>query len=256
MTRTPESDGSFEAKVNARDRRRAEFVGTVSHDLKTPLNAIVGFTSVLLADASGFGPEQTRQLRLVYDSARSLLKRINDLLEFHRLEAGKMAAESDWFYAAELVIQLVESHRDAAEQGGATLRPELTGGPARLRSDARLLRRILDELLSNGIRFGGGEIRLSISSEQAPDDPERSRVRFLVSDGGSGFSDERRAELSEALDPRIDDLDRSYAGLGLGLALAREAASLLGGWIELAPPGAQAGGVSLVIELPTTDLEA
>jgi two-component system sensor histidine kinase/response regulator len=246
----------IERKVAARDRKRAEFVGTVSHDLKTPLNAIVGFTSVLLADATGFGPEQTRQLRLVYDSARSLLERINDLLEFHRLEAGKIEAGYDWFYVAELVIQMVESHREAAEQGGASLMPELTGGPARLRSDARLLRRILDEMVSNAIRFGGGEIRLSISSEQASHAPERTLVRFLVSDGGSGFSGARHAELTEALDPRTDDLDRSYAGLGLGLALAREAAGLLGGWIELAPPGSQAGGVSLVIDLASADLEA
>jgi len=77
----PETDTRIADRVAARDRQRAEFVGTVSHDLKTPLNAIVGFTSVLLADATGFAPEQKHQLQLVYDSARSLLERINALLD-------------------------------------------------------------------------------------------------------------------------------------------------------------------------------
>ncbi len=246
----------IEIAVADRDRQRAEFVGTISHDLKNPLNAIVGFTSVLLADSAGFGAEQVRQLRLVKDSARSMLGRIDALLEFHRIEAGKIEAKPDWFMPAEILIQLVESRRECARERGVELKLQMKDGLDRVLSDARLVRRVLDELLANAIRFsGGGEVVLSI--DIAPPDPDAGRrlVRIGVTDAGPGLSDEHRDQLVRSLDPSRGKVERSYKGLGLGLALAREAARLLGGRVELASPPGEGAHFRLVLDLPRQDVK-
>ncbi len=255
MTRPsePESESHIAERVAARDRQRAEFAGTVSHDLKTPLNAIVGFTSVLLADATGFAPEQKHQLQLVYDSARSLLERIDALLEFHRLEGGRIDAAPEWLLPAELLAALAESHRRAAARAGVELvLPPPGRGPQRLRTDARLVRRILDELVDNAIRFGGaGPCRLDLTAEAAA--AGALQLRLAVHNAAAGVAAERRRELETSLAPQPDPLARSYAGLGLGLALAREAARALGGFIALDEVEGRAR-FSLLLELAERDV--
>jgi signal transduction histidine kinase len=249
----PETATRIAERVAARDRQRAEFVGTVSHDLKTPLNAIVGFTSVLLADATGFAPEQKHQLQLVYDSARSLLERINALLEFYRLEGGRITAAPEWFMPAELLAALVETHREAAARAGVELASPPPGrGPQRLRADARLIRRALDELVDNAIRFGGaGPCRLDLTAQPAA--AGGLQVRFAVRNAATGVAADRRQALAVSLAPQPDPLARSYAGLGLGLALAREAARALGGFIALDEVEGRAR-FSLVLELADQDV--
>lgn len=255
MARPDGADDQWLTRIAERDRQRAEFVGTVSHDLKTPLNAIVGFTSVLLADADGLLPEQARQLRLVNDSARSLLARINGLLEFHRLQAGKVDLLADWFYPAELLLQVVEGRRPQAAGRGCELALEVTGGPVRVRADARLVRRVLEELLDNAIRFGGsGTIRLSLAAGSAKD-PGRGLVRFGVRDPGRDLGGPATEALRRAFDPGVDAFERSYRGLGLGLALAREAALALGGFVELAAGPDRDTCFCLVLELDDQDVQ-
>ena len=101
MNSSAEKD--LETLLDAYSRKRAAFAGTVSHDLKTPLNAVIGFSSVLMADSGSFSPEQNKQLSLVYDSAKSLLDRINRLLDFYRLEGGRVDMGRDWFALSEFL---------------------------------------------------------------------------------------------------------------------------------------------------------
>ncbi len=245
MTSLEEQIALLRQQVADRDQRRAEFVGTVSHDLKTPLNAIVGFTSVLLADAARLEPEQARQLRLIYDSARSLLARINDLLEFHRIEAGRFQRQAAWLQPDDLIAQLAAEHAERADEQGIQLIAEPGPEGLRIHSDANLIRRVLGELLDNAIRFGGpGQVHLRA---EAPAGAEA--VRFEVTDPGSGWRADRGEQLARALDPEVADLERSYEGLGLGLALAREAARLLGGAIELDASPGQSTRFALVLSL-------
>lgn len=251
MSSLDEQIALLRQQVADRDQRRAEFVGTVSHDLKTPLNAIVGFTSVLLADAARLEPEQARQLRLIYDSARSLLARINDLLEFHRIEAGRYQRQAVWLQPDELIAQLVAEHAERADEQGVKLVAEPGPTGVRIHSDANLIRRVLGELLDNAIRFGGpGQVRLAVEAPAG-----QTTLRLEVSDPGTGWRADRGEQLARALDPQASDLERSYQGLGLGLALAREAARLLGGTIELHAGPGQPTRFALVLTLEAQSIQ-
>jgi signal transduction histidine kinase len=233
------------------ERRKAEFVATVSHDLKTPLNAIVGFTSVLLQDAGQMPPDWAHQLRLVHQSSHQLLERINDLLEFHRLEAGKIVPAPGWLSPGEVVLQALEPFRQAAQAVGVELKTELGGAPRRLRCDHRLLLRILRELLSNGVRFTRqGSVTLRVGVDRA----QGISVRFLVQDTGLGLQAESLSTLRASLQAG-EPLQRSYAGLGLGLALCREAAGLLGGTLRVEGAPDQGCTFTLALNLSPEDVE-
>jgi signal transduction histidine kinase len=242
-----------EEQVRSRDRRKADFVATVSHDLKSPLNAVIGFTSVLLQDARG-NAEQERQLQMVQASARQLLDRINDLLEFHRLEAGKVKVNPVWCSLRELCLQALEPWRAPAAAQGLILELSCTGTNGRVRSDPCLLLRVLKEFLSNAVRFSKkGVVVLGCCSEPG-DQPERIRLRLEVRDPGLGLSADSLAKLSAAFAPGGSILERCYDGLGLGLALCRESAALLGGIIHVT--GAPGAGCtfSLLMEFPISEI--
>jgi Osmosensitive K+ channel histidine kinase len=239
-------------QVRERDKKRAEFFATVSHDLKTPLNGIIGFSSLLLQDTPGLDAECLRQLNLIYSSARALLERIDNLLDLYRLESGKIKANLDWYVVAELAQQAVAPFAQKAADQGVQLEMNLNSAPGRLRIDAQLLSRVLKQLLSNALKFTRqGSIRLSVESETL--DGDRVRVRFAVADTGIGIRPEVIDRLSGSLAPMASPIDRSYQSLGLGLALAREAAQLMGGVLQVESQAQKGTTVTLVVECGSGD---
>jgi signal transduction histidine kinase len=240
-------------QVQQRDQKRAEFFATVSHDLKTPLNGIIGFSSLLLQDTPGLDSECLRQLNLIYDSARALLTRIDNLLDLYRIESGKIKANADWFIVSELIQQVIAPFEKKASDQGVKLEIILNGAPARLRADSNLLSRVLKQLLGNALKFTRqGSVRLSVESKPNLDD--RVRVRFAVSDTGIGVKPEEIARLSASLAPLVSPIDRSYQAIGLGLALAREAANLLGGALEVTSQANQGSTFALTLDLVSGDV--
>ncbi len=246
-------DQDVAQQVRERDQKRAEFFATVSHDLKTPLNGIIGFSSLLLQDTPGLDAERLRQLNLIYASARALLERIDNLLDLYRMESGKIKANPDWCIVAELVQQVVAPFAQQASDNGVRLEVNLDNAPGRLRVDAPLLSRVLKQLLSNALKFTRqGSIRLSVESQPLAGD--RVRVHFAVADTGIGIRPEEIARLSGSLAPMGSPLDRSYQAIGLGLALAREAAHLMGGGLAVASQVNQGSTVALSLDRATSDV--
>lgn len=216
----------------------------VSHDMKTPLNAVIGFTSVLLQDREVLGPEKTRQLELVYKSAHRLLGRVDALTEFFRLQAGVSGPEVDWFSPRQLIDETLDLFRDDARDKGIQLQVGQEPMPVRVRSGSRLVSRALRELVSNAVRFTeSGSVKVDLRLEEG-------RVAFRVADSGSGLGPESIKKLKEALGP-----EGTYDGLGLGLALSREAAAVLGGRIEVESRPDSGSTFTLVVEISKGDLE-
>ena len=231
-------------KSDDKEKRRAKFMANVSHDMKTPLNAVIGFTSVLLQDREALGAEKTRQLELVYKSAHRLLGRVDALTEFFRLQSGVTGQEIDWFSPRQLIEETLDLFRDDAQEKGIQLQIGPDPMPVRMRSASRPLSRALRELVANGVRFttsGSVEVDLKL---------EDGRVAFRVADSGSGLGAGSLQKLKEALGSRD-----SYAGLGLGLALSREAAAVLGGRIEVESQPDRGSIFTLVVELTKDNLE-
>jgi len=216
----------------------------VSHDMKTPLNAVIGFTSVLLQDREDLGTEKTRQLKLVYKSAHRLLGRVDALTEFFRLQAGVIEADVDWFSPRQLIEETLNLFREEAKEKG--IRLEIASGsmPSRMRSASRLLSRALRELVANAVKFtNSGSVSVDLRIEEG-------QTAFRVADGGSGLSAGSLQTLKAALGSRD-----TYDGLGLGLALSREVAHELGGRIKVESQPDRGSIFTLVFELTRDDLE-
>ena len=225
-------------------KRRAKFMADVSHDMKTPLNAVIGFTSVLLQDREALGAEKTRQLELVYKSANRLLGRVDALTEFFRLQAGVTGPDADWFSPRQMIAETLDLFRDDAKEKGVQLQIGPGSMPARMRSASRPLSRALRELVANAVRFTtAGSVTVNLRLAEG-------RAAFRVADSGSGLSPGSLQKLKDALGPQD-----SYEGLGLGLALSREAARVLGGRIEVESRPDRGSTFTLVIELSDNDLE-
>lgn len=240
-------------QVQKRDQKRAEFVATVGHDLKTPLNGIIGFSSLLLQDTPGLDSECLRQLNLIYTSARSLLERIDNLLDLFRMESGKITAGADWVIVSELAKQLIEPFEKKALDQGIKLEINLARAPGRIRTDSKLISRVLKQFITNALKFTRqGSVQLAIMSNPKLDD--RIRVRFTVSDTGMGIRPEELTRITASLDPATNIFDRSYQSIGLGLALALQASNLLGGVIRIESHVDQGSAFALEIDLASGDV--
>lgn len=242
----------MQAPIRERDRRRAEFAATVSHDLKTPLNAIVGFLSVLMQDAPRMQPEWVEYLAQINRSAHRLLERINDLLELYRLEAGKISFAPAWMSARETLAQAAGPARSALERNGGRLDTEAPR--VRIFCDERLISRVIRELCANAAQAArDGAVRVSLVVDGAG--PRERRLRLDVEDSGPGLGRERLALLEHtlSLDPSSDAA--AWDGLGLGLALARQAAFMLGGRLTIEPRAEGGTRARLEFALPAEHVE-
>jgi len=217
------------------DKQRAEFMVNVSHDLKTPLNAVIGFTSVLLQDHEQ-DSEKLHQLQLVYRSARLLLSRIDALTNFYRMQAGVLASQLEWIEPGRWTKDLGEVFSESAEQKGLKLEVlDTPTGPGKIKASLKLLGFALDELLSNAIKYtSSGSVTLEFAGLD-------KSVVWSVSDTGSGIKPEALETLQKSL------AGDSWEGLGLGLALARQAAFLMNGRIEVDSSGAGGSRFRLIL---------
>ncbi|NMB76702.1 MAG: HAMP domain-containing histidine kinase [Myxococcales bacterium] len=236
-----------------RDRRRADFAATVSHDLKTPLNAIVGFLSVLMQDTPLMRPEWVEYLGQIDRGARQLLSRINDLLELYRLEAGKIPLKPVWLNPGEILSQAAEAAQEALERNRNQLL--LEAPRVRLFCEPRLMLRVARELLVNAAQATrDGVVRATLSCQDRGGGNTR-RVSLSVEDSGNSLTSERLDILTRTLATDPASEEARWDGIGLGLALARQAANLLGGRlaIEARPDGGTRA--ILAFDLPGKQVE-
>ncbi len=226
------TESTLMARLKQLEERRAEFSATVNHNLKTPLNGIIGFSSVLLAEANNLEPEQHHQLRLVYESARQLLERIDALLVLERMESGKIKPSREWFTPGDLLIELASNFFEAANRNSMSIKIDIESAPQKLLCDINLIRRSIQEILDNSIRFGTHGTSCTIGTSIDENEKNNTlQVKFFVTNSG-GVATDQREKLLRSLDSKVDYLDTRFDGLGLGLALARQSAICLGGYIE------------------------
>ena len=219
----------MEAKRSAESANRAksEFLAAMSHDIRTPMNTILGMGE-LLADAS-LDEEQRRWLAISTRAGESLLSLINDILDLSKIESGQLTPERAPFEPRELVEGAAQILTVAAERKGIELGtvidPKL---PARVVGDAARIRQILLNLLGNAVKFTErGGVRLQV--ERAGGE----RLRFIVRDSGVGIAAER---LEAVFDPFVQaeaSTTRRFGGTGLGLAICRKLVERMGGTIEV-----------------------
>lgn len=218
-------------RADLANRAKSQFLANMSHELRTPLNAIIGFSELMASDI--MGPMETAQYKAyakdINDSGLHLLAIVNDILDLSRIEIGVTELDESDIVVSELVGACIRTVHARALDSGLALEQEFHPDLPMLRADARLLKQMLLNLLSNALKFtpSGGTVRLAATPEAD------GSFLFSVSDTGIGIS---KADIERVTEPFMQvesHLSRRFDGVGLGLALTSQFAQLHGAELEI-----------------------
>lgn len=224
-------------------RAKSQFLANMSHELRTPMNAIIGYAEMVHEDASEMGADAlVPDLERIRDAGAQLLTLIDDVLDLSKVEAGKMEVHLETFPVADLAAEVASTVAPLIRKRSNELILDIAPDVGELRSDRTRLRQILLNLLSNAGKFTEqGAITLEVRRTQG-------QLIFRVRDTGIGMTDAQLAKLFQPFVQADASTTREYGGTGLGLALCRDFAALLGGRIFAE---SQAGrGAIFHVELP------
>jgi signal transduction histidine kinase len=211
-------------------RLKSQFLANMSHEFRTPLNAILGYTHMLLQGVAGdLPPNVKRQLTRIDSNGRHLLTIINEILDITRIEAGKMPMQITDFNLNEIVQEVMTELDPVIGRSKLVVTPRLATDPPIVQSDRQKVKQIVVNLLSNALKFthrGGIEIGVQFR-------PEEGMASIGVIDTGIGIAPEHHEKIFEDFRQVDDSPSRQYGGTGLGLAICRRLANALGGRITL-----------------------
>lgn len=207
-------------------RAKSEFLATMSHEIRTPLNGVLGMTRLLLDQSTV--AEQREKLEIINDSGEALRAILDDILDFSKLEAGRVELEAADFDVARVVRSTVALMDSRAQLKSLTLEVEIAAdAPKMVKGDANRLRQILLNLVGNAVKFTEtGGVRVLVSAEN-----DGSALRFVVADTGIGIDAAAQRRLFQDFAQADATVARRFGGSGLGLAICKRLAALMGGGI-------------------------
>jgi signal transduction histidine kinase len=228
---------------------RTRLLRGITHDVKNPIGAAKGYAELL--DLGVKGTLTAEQREMVHGVTRSLdaaLAIISDLLDLARTDSGGISVHRVSVDLRSLVREAVEDHRAVAEKAGHQLSFEVPDSPLQIYTDPARVRQVLDNLLSNAIKYtpAPGSIMVTAEGNVRAAPRVRHAVAIHVSDSGPGIPPDMREHIFDEF-TRLED---SLKGHGLGLAIARRIARLLGGDLGVAESNGRLGGATFVLWLP------
>jgi two-component system, sensor histidine kinase and response regulator len=218
--------------AEAGNRAKSEFLDNMSHEFRTPMNGVLGMAELLLD--TNLADEQREYLNMLKMSADSLLAIINDVLDFSRIEAGKLDMDPIEFKVREIVQGVTQTFVSAAHQKNLKLDSRIANEvPEVLVGDPLRLRQILVNLVGNAVKFTTrGEVAVGVSLESVGE--QNVRLRFTIRDTGVGIPPEKLKVIFEAFSQADNSSTRKFGGTGLGLTISSRLVELMGGeiWAE------------------------
>jgi signal transduction histidine kinase len=224
---------------------KSQFLANMSHEFRTPLNAILGYTHMLLNNVTGQVTDaQRKSLTRIDSNSRHLLALINDILDITRIEAGRMPLNATSFGIGELFDEVQAELEPIIKRSNLAVSTRVRGAVPTLRTDRQKVKQIVLNLLSNALKFTpSGSVTLTASY-----DSRARQVAVAVRDTGVGIPREDQAKVFEDFRQLDSSPARGYGGTGLGLSICRRLANILGGSIELASEAGK--GSTFTLRLP------
>ncbi|HVE16128.1 MAG TPA: PAS domain-containing protein [Chthoniobacterales bacterium] len=238
-----------EAKEAAESASRAksDFLAVMSHEIRTPLNGVLGFAELLAG--TPLSESQRDYVHTIRESGSNLLHVLNDVLDYSKIEAGKLALESQPTVLREIIESTLETFRVKASAKRLDLVCEIAPGTPRVVSaDALRLQQVLMNLVSNAVKFTAkGSVRLAVEPGGEADASGCVPTRFIVADTGIGLSSENLPRLFEPFEQLDASMARRFGGTGLGLSIVNRLVAMMKGRISATSTPGQ--GTTFVVEL-------
>jgi signal transduction histidine kinase/AmiR/NasT family two-component response regulator len=236
------------AEAEAANAAKSRFLATMSHEMRTPLNGVLGMTHLLLDGP--LTPHQRQQAQLIRSSGEVLLTVLNDILDLSKIEAGRMELDLQPFALADTVRGVVSLLAERAEARGLALQLQLPPDlPPRVVGDASRLRQVLLNLVGNALKFTDqGSVTVTLAHRPLPDD--RVALTLQVRDTGIGIAPALLPRLFTRFTQADSSTARRYGGTGLGLAICREIVGLMGGRIAVQSTPGEGSCFTVELDLP------
>jgi signal transduction histidine kinase len=217
--------------AQAANQAKSEFLADISHELRTPMNGIVGMLDIALDQ--DLNPELLEQLQTAQHCAHLLLSLVNDILDLSKIEAGKMTLERIPFDVRALVANCIKAHQPQAQENSVSLLAEVSPSiPQEITGDPLRIRQILANLIGNAVKFTDhGSVAVRMDGEFSRG--SEFTLRFTVEDSGTGIPADKLLYIFDKFTQADGSVSRKYGGTGLGLAITRKLVELHHGEIHV-----------------------
>ena len=221
--------------AQAANQAKSEFLANISHELRTPMNGVIGMLDIALDH--DLNPELVEQLQTAQRCAHSLLSLLNDILDLSKIEAGKMTLEKIPFDVRALVADCIKAHQPKAQENSVQLVSEVAPSvPRDILGDPLRIRQILANLVSNAVKFtehGSVAVKMNGQFSRQSSESPAFTLRFTVEDSGTGMPADKLLSIFDEFTQADGSVSRKYGGTGLGLAITRRLVELHGGDIKV-----------------------
>jgi len=239
-------------KAEEATKAKSLFLANMSHEIRTPLNGILGFLEMLRT--TSLSPEQEDYVNTIEQSAKNLLQIVNNILDVSKIESNKVTLEEIDFKAIDEFENTLELFSTPCAQKNIQYVAEISPNiPKTLKGDILKIKEILQNLISNAVKFTHPEGLISVKIKLQDIVNDKAKIYFEVKDSGIGLSEEQKEKIFEAFAQADESVTRKYGGTGLGLTIVKNYIEMMGGKIDVESEINKGSKFFFTLELPIVD---